>query len=119
LQGNPGPGRDLGCLGVDRSHFGQARQAQDDLTVQRDAAADKPGVAPLRDDGHPGAGARCQDGCHLAGVAGPHHGSRLALEAARPVHGEPGRLSAGQDVPLADDRGQRPEEREGKFFHGV
>src|SRR5207244_558489 len=45
LKGDPGPGRDLRCLTIDRSHPVQAGQAQHDLTVQGHAPADQAGVS--------------------------------------------------------------------------
>ena len=51
LQGDPGTGRDLSCLMIDRSQLVQPGQAQHDLAVQGHAAADQAGVSPLRDDG--------------------------------------------------------------------
>ena len=117
LQGDPGPGRDLGRLLIDRSELVQPGQAQHDLAVQRHAAADQAGVAPLRDDGQAGVRAQGQHRRHLGRILGPNGRRCPPPETARPVHGEPGGRVAGQHVRLAHDAGQRPEQRTRKRHH--
>ena len=60
-QGDSRTGRDLTGGRVGRAQLAQPAQAEHHLAVQRHAAADQPGVAALRDDGEPGAGAAGQD----------------------------------------------------------
>ena len=117
LQGDPGPGGDLGCLMIDRSQLVQPGQAHHDLAVQGHAAADQAGVSPLRDDGHPGAGAQGQHGRDLGRVTWPDDGRRMPGETAGPVHRESGGRVAGQHARLAHDAGQRPEQRPRKRHH--
>ena len=117
LQGDSGPGRDLGRLMVDRSELVQPGQAQHELAVQRHAAADQAGVSSLRDDGQAGVGAQCQHGRDLGRITGPNDRRRMPPETARPVHGETGGRLAGQDVRLAHDASQRPEQRVWQRHH--
>ena len=117
LQGDPGPGRDLSRLMIDRSQPVQPGQAQHDLAVQGHAAADQAGVPPLRDDRQAGAGAQGQHGRDLGHLTGPDDGRRLPLEPAGPVHGVTGGRVAGQDVRPADDASQRPQQRARKRHH--
>jgi hypothetical protein len=58
LQGRSGTGCDRRSLAVDRAHAVQASRAQDNLTMERHAAAHQAGVSPLRDDRHAGVGAQ-------------------------------------------------------------
>ena len=117
LKGDPGTGRDLSCVMIDRSDLLQPGQAQHDLTMQGHAATDQAGVPPLRDDGHAGVSAQGQHGRNLGRITRPNDGRRMALKPARPVHGETGRRVTSQDMRLAHDAGQRPEQRARKRHH--
>ena len=110
-QGDPGPGRDLSCLMIDRSQLVQPGQAQHDLAVQGHAAADQAGVPSLRDDRQAGVRAQGQHRRHFCRITRPNDSRRLPPETASPVDGETGGRVAGQDVRLAHDASQRPEQR--------
>ena len=71
--------------------------------MQGHAAADQAGVPPLRDDGHADVSAQGQHGGNLGRITRPNDGRRMALEPARPVHGETGRRVTSQDMRLAHD----------------
>jgi hypothetical protein len=117
LQGDPGAGGDLGGLAVDGVRPGQPGRAQNDFAMEWHAAADEAGVPALRHDGHPGVGAQGQHRRDLIGIAWPHHGRRLALEAPRPANGEAGCRVTRQDMLLTHDAGKGPQDRARKRFH--
>jgi len=117
LEGHPRTGGDLGRLTVDRTQLSQAGRAQDNLTVERHAAADQAGIAALRDDRHAGLGAQRQDGRDLGGVTRPDRGSRVTAKSSRPVDGETGGRFTRQDVLLAHNTGQGFEHRARDHFH--
>ena len=75
--------------------------------MQRDAAADQPGVAALRHDRSP---ASLQQASTAATCAVSRAGSPPGWpgQTPGPVDGEAGRGVFGQDVLVADDSGQRP-----------
>jgi hypothetical protein len=102
---------------IDRSQLLQPGQAQHDLTMQGHAAADQAGVPPLRDDGHAGVSAQAQHSRNLGRITRPNDGRRMALEPARPVNSETGRRVTSQDMRLAHDGGQRPEQRARQRHH--
>ena len=104
---------------IDRSQLVQPGQAQHDLAVPGHAAADQPGVSPLRHDGQAGLRTQGQHGRHLGRVTRPDDGRRMSPETARPVHGVTGGRVAGQDVRLAHDARQRPEQRARKRHHAA
>ena len=70
LQAHPGPGADLAGVKIDRAEPVQPGQAEHDLAVQRDAAADQAGVPALRDDRHPRVRTQPEQGGDLRGAAG-------------------------------------------------
>ena len=115
LQSDPGPGRDLRGLMNDRSEPMQAGQAQHDLAVQGHAAADQAGVTPLRDDGHPGAGAQGEHSRDLGRVTRPDHGRRVPAKrpvqsTAKPTVASPVRTCGSPTMPTSD-REQRARQR--------
>ncbi len=119
-QGRPRPHGDLAGSHVHVAERVEAPQADHDLPGERHAAADQPGVAALRHQGHADGGAHAHHGGDLRRVPGAHHGRGRAAEPAGPVDAVTGRhLRVGDDVVGAHDRAQVVEQRSGHTWHAA
>ena len=107
-----GASGDLGGQAVDFADAVEPAEAQHDLTVERDRAADQSGVAALGHDGDVLIVAKLHDGCDFFGRPGSHHRGSLATEPAGPIDRITiGDFGVGEDVALAHD-GREPVERD-------
>ncbi len=113
----PGLGDQPLAARIDRADPVEAGQAQDQLPAGMvgNAAADQPGVAALRHDGHPGRRRQRHERRHLLARARPHHGCSHPVDVAPEVDlvGRP--IPGCVQYPLAaDDRGATVEEAGGQ-----